>query len=88
MNKEKFDFYDSTSIKVYNLDNKLRYELAILDNLDPITKKHSINVGNLCGRICQYLRLNKKFIVHAIICGYLHDIGKWHHQCVLRCRYI
>ena len=76
MNKEKFDFYDSTSIKVYNLDNKLRYELAILDNLDPITKKHSINVGNLCGRICQYLRLNKKFIVHAIICGYLHDIGK------------
>ena len=53
MNKEKFDFYDSTSIKVYNLDNKLRYELAILDNLDPITKKHSINVGNLCGRICQ-----------------------------------
>ena len=76
MNKEKFDFYDSTSIKVYNLDKKLRYELAILDNLDPITKRHSINVGNLCGRICQYLRLNKKFIVHAIICGYLHDIGK------------
>lgn len=76
MNNEKFDFYDSTSIKIYNLDQKLRYELAILDNLDALTKKHSENVGNLCGRICQYLKLNKKFTVHAIICGYLHDIGK------------
>ena len=76
MNKENFDFYDSTSIKVYNLDKKLRYELAIMDVLDPITRRHCENVGNLCGRICQYLRLNKKFTVHAIICGYLHDIGK------------
>ena len=76
MYKEKFDFYDSSSIKIYNLDKKIRYELSILDRLDPITKQHSENVGNLCGRICQYLRLNKKFTVHAIICGYLHDIGK------------
>ena len=76
MYTEKFDFYDSTSIKIYNLDSKLRYELSILDRLDPMTKQHSENVGNLCGRICQYLRLNKKFTVHAIICGYLHDIGK------------
>ena len=76
MNKENIDFYDSTSIKVYNLDKKLRYELAIMDVLDPITRRHCENVGNLCGRICQYLRLNKKFTVHAIICGYLHDIGK------------
>lgn len=76
MYKENFDFYDSTSIKVYNLDKKIRYELSILDRLDPITKRHCENVGNLCGRICQYLKLNKKFTVHAIICGYLHDIGK------------
>ena len=76
MNYEKFDFYDSTSIKIYNLDTKIRYELSILDILDPLTKKHSENVGNICGRICQYLRLNKRFTVHAIICGYLHDIGK------------
>lgn len=76
MNKEKFDFYDSTSIKIYKLDTKIRYELSILNRLDPITKQHCENVGNLCGRICQYLRLNKKFTVHAIICGYLHDIGK------------
>ena len=76
MYREKFDFYDSTSIKIYNLDSKIRYELSILDRLDSVTKQHSENVGNLCGRICQYLKLNKKFTVHAIICGYLHDIGK------------
>lgn len=76
MYKEKFDFYDSASIKIYNLDQKIRYELTILDKLDAMTKTHSENVGNLCGRICQYLKLNKKFTVHAIICGYLHDIGK------------
>ncbi len=76
MNGEKFDFYDSSSIKIYNLDQKMRYELMILDNLDPLTKQHSENVGNLTGRICQKLRLNKKFIVYATICGYLHDIGK------------
>lgn len=76
MNKEKFDFYDSTSIKIYDLDSKIRYELSVLNSLDHITKQHCENVGNLCGRMCQYLRLNKKFTVHAIICGYLHDIGK------------
>lgn len=76
MYKETFDFYDSTSIKTYNLDPQIRYELTILDRLDPITKRHSENVGNLSGRICQYLKLNKKFTIHAMICGYLHDIGK------------
>lgn len=76
MNGEKFDFYDSSSIKVYNLDQKMRYELMILDNLDSLTKQHSENVGNLTGRLCQKLRLNKRFIVYATICGYLHDIGK------------
>lgn len=76
MYNEKFDFYDSTSIKAYDIDRKMRYELSILNKLDPVTKQHSENVGNLCGRICEYLRLNKKFTVHAIICGYLHDIGK------------
>lgn len=76
MYKENFDFYDSSSIKIYNLDKKIRYELSVLDKLDFLTKRHSENVGNLSGRICKYLKLNKKFIVHAIICGYLHDIGK------------
>ena len=76
MRTEKFDFYDSTSVKVYNLDKDIQYELEILNRLDPMTRIHSENVGNLCGRICQYLKLNKKFTVHAMICGYLHDIGK------------
>lgn len=76
MKGEKFDFYDSSSIKIYNLDKKMRYELMILDNLDPMTKRHSENVGNLAGRMCQKLRLNKKFTIYAMICGYLHDIGK------------
>ena len=76
MKGEKFDFYDSSSIKIYNLDQKLRYELMILDNLDAMTKVHCENVGNLTGRICQKLRLNKKFTVYAMICGYLHDIEK------------
>lgn len=41
MYQETFDFYDSTSIKIYNLDKKIRYELSILDRLDPMTKRHS-----------------------------------------------
>lgn len=76
MYAEKFDFYDSTSLKTYNLDQNMRYQLSILDNLDPFTKRHSENVGNLCCRICQYLRLNKTFTIHATICGYVHDVGK------------
>ena len=71
-----FDFYDSSSIKLYNLDQTMKYQLSTLDRLDAITKRHSENVGNLTGRICKYLRLNRKFIIHATICGYLHDIGK------------
>lgn len=76
MNSEKFDFYDPTAIKIYNLDKTMRYQLSVLDNLDVVTKRHCENVGNLCCRVCQYLRLNKTFTVHATICGYLHDIGK------------
>ena len=74
--ENKINFYDSTSIKTYNLDKNMRYELSVLDKLDPMTRQHCENVGDLSGRICQQLRLNKKFTVHAIICGYLHDIGK------------
>ena len=76
MYKESFDFYDSSSIKMYDLASNIRYELAMLERLDPMTKQHCKNVGNLCGRICQHLRLNKNFTAYAIVCGYLHDIGK------------
>lgn len=76
MYKEKFSFYDSTSIKLYNLDRTMKYQLSVLDRLDSFTRTHSENVGNLCCRICQYMKFNRKFIVHATISGYLHDIGK------------
>ena len=76
MKQYQFDFYDPTSLKTYNLDQNLKYELSILDNLDSLTKVHCQNVGNLSCRICNYLRLNSKFTVHTTICGYLHDIGK------------
>ena len=76
MQSSNFDFYDSTSIKIYNLDENMKYQITMLDVLDPITKRHCMNVGNLTGRICQYLNLNNEFTVYAIVSGYLHDIGK------------
>lgn len=76
MRKEQFDFYDSSSLKIYNLNQTVKYQLQMLDRLDPITKRHCEDVGNLSGRICQYLRLNSVFTVHCTTCGYLHDIGK------------
>ena len=76
MKKEVFDFYDRTSLKSYNLDLIIRYQLDILGKLDPFTKRHSENVANLCCRICEYLKCKKSFTVHCTIGGYLHDIGK------------
>ena len=76
MKEEQFDFYDPTALKIYNLDQNLRYQLSILDNLDAITKRHSQNVGNLSCRICQYFGADPRKTVFITICGYLHDIGK------------
>ncbi len=76
MNAEQFDFYDVTSLRSYNLNQTMKYQLNVLDKLDPITRQHCENVGNTAGRICQYLRLNNTFTVHCTACGYLHDIGK------------
>ena len=76
MYKETFDFYSPVNLKIYNLEKNIRYQLNVLGKLDPFTKKHSENVGNLTCRVCRYLRLNKKFIANATINGYLHDIGK------------
>ena len=42
MATEKFDFYDRTSLKSYNLDSSARYQLACLDSLDNYTRKHII----------------------------------------------
>lgn len=76
MEKYKFDFYDKTNLKSYNLDEKMRYQLNMLDSLDVFTRKHSENVANLTCRICEYLHCNKGFTEYCTICAYLHDIGK------------
>ncbi|MDR0978581.1 MAG: HD domain-containing protein, partial [Lachnospiraceae bacterium] len=74
--KETFDFYSKTALKSYNLEDSMRYQLNMLDNLDVFTRKHSENVANLTCRICEYMHYNKEFTVYATICAYLHDIGK------------
>lgn len=74
--KEQFDFYSKTVLKSYNLDQKMRYQLNMLDSLDVFTRKHCENVANLTCRICEYMHLNREFTIYCTICAYLHDIGK------------
>ena len=76
MFKPDIDFYNPTNLKSYNLDSTMRYQLNMLDNLDPFTRKHSENVANLTCRMCEYLHAKKFFTIHATTCAYLHDIGK------------
>ena len=76
MLKEKFDFYDQTVLKSYNLDKSMQYQLNILGSLDVFTRTHSENVANLTCRICNYLHCTKDFTTYCTICAYLHDIGK------------
>ena len=74
--KYEFDFYDSTNLKSYNLNESMRYQLSMLDRLDVFTRKHCENVANLTCRLCEYLHCNKGFTEYCTICAYLHDIGK------------
>jgi len=74
--KEELDFYSKTSLKSYNLNETMRYELGMLDSLDAFTRKHSENVANITCRLCEYMHINKEFTVYATMCAYLHDIGK------------
>jgi HD-GYP domain-containing protein (c-di-GMP phosphodiesterase class II) len=74
--KEQIDFYSKTSLKSYNLNETMRYQLGMLDRLDAFTRTHSENVANISCRICEFLKLNKEFTVYCTICAYLHDIGK------------
>lgn len=76
MKKLEIDFYSSTNLKSYNLDDAMKYQLSMLSRMDKFTRKHSENVANLVCRICEYLHCNKVFTIHATICAYLHDIGK------------
>lgn len=72
----EFDFYDRTNLKSYNLNESMRYQLNMLDQLDVFTRKHCENVASLTCRLCEYLHCNKGFTEYCTICAYLHDIGK------------
>ena len=76
MKKLQIDFYSPTNLKMYNLDDTMKYQLSTLNRMDMFTKRHSENVGKLVCRICERLHCKKYFTVHATICGFLHDIGK------------
>jgi len=72
----KIDFYNSTNLKSYNLNESMRYQLSVLDSLDVFTRLHSEHVANLTCRICEYMHMKSYFTVYCTICAYLHDIGK------------
>ena len=74
--KEEFDFYDRTSLKSYNLDSTMRYQLACLGSLDNFTRKHCENVATITCRLCEYLKMEEGFTIYCTICAYLHDLGK------------
>lgn len=74
--KEDFDFYSKTSLKSYNLDDKIRYQLKMLDSLDSYTRRHSENVASITCRLCEYLKLGQGFTIYTTTCAYIHDIGK------------
>lgn len=76
MENDIFDFYDRTSLKSYNLDQTMQYQLNILGSLDVFTRRHCENVASLVCRICEYLHCQKSFTEYCTICAYLHDIGK------------
>ena len=76
MKKEVFDFYDKTSLKSYNLDEKMRYQLNMLGTLDVFTRKHCENVASVTCRLCEYLHCKKGFTEYCTTGAYLHDVGK------------
>lgn len=73
---EEFDFFSKTSLKSYNLGEKIRYQLSMLDSLDAYTRRHSENVASITCRLCEYLKMDEGFTVYCTTCAYLHDIGK------------
>ncbi len=76
MKEPEFDFYDRTSLKSYNLDSTMRYQLACLGSLDVYTRKHCENVANITCRLCEQLHCEEGFTIYCTICAYLHDLGK------------
>ncbi len=73
---EEFDFFSKTSLKSYNLEDKIRYQLSLLDSLDAFTRRHSENVATITCRLCEYLKLDEGFTIYCTTCAYIHDIGK------------
>lgn len=71
-----FDFYNNTSLKSYDLNENIRYQLSVLDSLDAFTRRHSDNVANLTCRLCEKLHMKSYFTVYCTTCAYLHDVGK------------
>lgn len=59
MSQNEFDFYDRTNLKSYNLNESMRYQLAMLDKLDVFTRKHCENVAAMTCRLCEYLHCSK-----------------------------
>lgn len=76
MIEEVYDFYGPTNLKVHDLDHSIKDHLIVMDSMDLFTKKHSENVANLTGRICEYMHCNNQFTIHCILAAYVHDIGK------------
>ncbi len=74
--QQELSFYNPTNLKSYNLDQTMRYQLNVLENLDRITRIHSENVANLTCRICEYLHASKSFTLLCTMSAYMHDIGK------------
>ena len=73
---EEFDFYSRTSLKLYNFEERIKYQLEALNCLDKATRLHSYNVASITCRICEYLKLDDDFTIYCTTCAYLHDIGK------------
>lgn len=76
MREYRFDFYNSTNLKSYDLNESMRYQLGTLDSLDAFTRRHSENVANLTCRLCEKLHMKTYFTIYCTMCAYLHDVGK------------
>ena len=73
---EEFDFFSKNALKSYNLEEKIRYQLSMLDTLDAYTRRHSENVASITCRLCENLKLDEGFTIYCTTCAYIHDIRK------------
>ena len=76
MLEEKFEFYSPYNVNIHDLDPDLQNSLSVMQNLDFMTHRHCQKVGNLTARLCTYMHFNSKFILHCLVAGYVHDVGK------------